>query len=96
MINCFLKEVKIIFIFNCISICFVDYGEKENVDIVEKYGVKKDDFLVYKLFVEGKDELVIYIGDVKIVDDIKKFLIRELGNNFILFFYCLFLFWYIY
>lgn len=77
-------------------ICFVDYGEKENVDIVEKYGVKKDDFLVYKLFVEGKDELVIYIGDVKIVDDIKKFLIRELGNNFILFFYCLFLFWYIY
>lgn len=54
--------------------------------------MKKDDFLVYKLFVEGKDELVIYIGDVKNVDDIKKFLIRELGNNFILFFYCLFLF----
>lgn len=54
--------------------------------------MKKDDFPVYKLFVEGKDEPVTYTGDVKNADDIKKFLIRESGNNFTLFFYCSFLF----
>lgn len=43
--------------------------------------MKKDDFPVYKLFVEGKDEPVTYTGDVKNADDIKKFLIRESGNN---------------
>lgn len=85
MINCSPKEVNITFTFNCTSTCFVDYGEKENADIAEKYGVKKDDFPVYKLFVKGKDEPVTYTGDVKNADDIKKFLIRESGNNWTLF-----------
>lgn len=59
---------------------FTDYGEKENADIAEKYGVKKDDFPVYKLFVEGKDEPVTYQGNTKSSDDIVKFLIRESGK----------------
>lgn len=63
----------------CAEVQVADYGEKENADIAEKYGVKKDDFPVYKLFVEGKDEPVTYTGDVKNADDIKKFLIRESG-----------------
>ena len=62
-------------------VCLSDYGEKENADIADKYGVKKDDFPAYKLFVEGKDEPLTYKGDVKNADDIKKFLIRESGNQ---------------
>ena len=43
--------------------------------------MKKDDFPAYKLFVEGKDKPLTYKGDVKNADDIKKFLIRESGNQ---------------
>ncbi|XP_061198038.1 endoplasmic reticulum resident protein 29-like [Saccostrea echinata] len=63
----------------CAEVQVADYGEKENADIAEKYGAKKDDFPVYKLFVEGKEEPLTYKGDVKKADDIKKFLIRESG-----------------
>jgi len=56
-----------------------DYGDKENSDLAERFGVTKDDFPVYKLFVQGKSEPITYSGDVKNADSIKKFLIRESG-----------------
>ncbi|CAL1281643.1 unnamed protein product [Larinioides sclopetarius] len=50
-----------------------DYGEKENSDIAERFGVSKDDFPVLKLFVEGKDEPITFTGDFK-ADEIKNFI----------------------
>ncbi|GFS92576.1 endoplasmic reticulum resident protein 29 [Trichonephila clavipes] len=50
-----------------------DYGEQENSDIAERFGVSKDDFPVIKLFVEGEREPIAYSGDIK-ADDIKNFI----------------------
>jgi hypothetical protein len=57
-----------------------DYGDKENSDLAERFGVTKDDFPAYKLFVQGKSEPISYTGDVKNADSIKKFLIKESGK----------------
>lgn len=69
--------------YNSISKYFIhngvtDYGEKENADLAERFGVKKEDFPHYKLFVKGR-EPVDFTGDETKVDEIKKFLIRETG-----------------
>ncbi|RZF48773.1 hypothetical protein LSTR_LSTR008122 [Laodelphax striatellus] len=32
-----------------------DYGDKENLDLAEKFGVKKNDYPVVKLFINGKE-----------------------------------------
>lgn len=50
-----------------------DYGEKENSDLAERFGVSKEDFPVIKLFVEGKKEPFTFTGNVK-VDEIKGFI----------------------
>lgn len=55
--------------------CFIilDYGDKENSDIAERYGVSKDNFPVLKLFVEGKPEPFTFSGDFK-ADEIRNFI----------------------
>ena len=63
-------------------VLFTDYGDKENSDLADRFGVTKDDFPVYKLFVQGKKDPVTYNGDVKNPDAIKKFLIKESGEFF--------------
>jgi len=50
-----------------------DYGEKENADLAERFGVSKDDFPVIKLFVHGKSEPYTFTGNVK-ADEIKNFI----------------------
>jgi len=42
-----------------------DYGEKDNSDLAEKYGVKTKDFPVIKLFRKGMPEPLPYTGDIK-------------------------------
>ena len=60
---------------------FSDYGEKENMDLAERFEVstKKDDYPSYLLFLQGKDEPIRYTGDAKNADQIKKFLMKESG-----------------
>lgn len=41
--------------------------------------MKKEEFPVYKLFMDGKEKRT-YSGDVKNADDIKSFLIQESGK----------------
>ncbi|KAG8189667.1 hypothetical protein JTE90_022482 [Oedothorax gibbosus] len=50
-----------------------DYGEKENSDIAERYGVSKDNFPVIKLFVDGKSDPFTFSGEVR-ADEIKSFI----------------------
>lgn len=69
-------------------ICFIvlDYGDKENSDIAERYGVSKDNFPVLKLFVEGKSEPFTYSGDFK-ADEIRNFIKQHSSMYLFLHFY---------
>ncbi|GFY38666.1 endoplasmic reticulum resident protein 29 [Trichonephila inaurata madagascariensis] len=60
-----------------------DYGEQENSDIAERFGVSKDDFPVIKLFVEGESEPIAYSGDIK-ADDIKNFIKKHSNVRLVL------------
>merc|ERR1712217_642356 len=42
-----------------------EYGDKENDDLRERFGLKKDDFPVYFLFKPGDSKGQKYTGDVK-------------------------------
>ncbi|XP_077533539.1 endoplasmic reticulum protein 29-like protein wbl [Haemaphysalis longicornis] len=55
-----------------------DYGDKENADLAERFGVKKDDFPVLKLFMNGQEEPTTYKGEFK-ADDIKAFVKKNSG-----------------
>lgn len=55
-----------------------DYGNKENADLAERFGVKKDDYPVLKLFVSGQEEPVTFSGDFK-ADEIKAFVKKNSG-----------------
>ena len=59
---------------------FSDYGEKENADLADKYGITKEQYPVYRLFLNGDLEGIPYKGDTKRANDIKKFLMTEAGN----------------
>ncbi len=62
-----------------------DYGEKENQDLADKYGVKKDDFPVLKLFLNGKvDDPITYTDKDFKVDNIKNFLKQKSGIKILL------------
>lgn len=50
-----------------------DYGDKENSDLAERFDVKKDDFPVVKLFLEGQKEPLTFSGDFK-ADELKNFI----------------------
>jgi len=56
-----------------------DYGDKDNADLGERFGVKKGDFPVYKMFVQGKPDPFQYSGDFKSADKIKKFIMESSG-----------------
>ena len=66
-------------LFSFMQNIFLDYGEKENSDLAERFGIKKEDFPHYKLFVQGRDP-VDFTGDETKADEIKKFLIKETGK----------------
>ncbi|OWF42383.1 endoplasmic reticulum resident protein 29-like [Mizuhopecten yessoensis] len=57
-----------------------DYGEKENADLAKRFGVTKEDFPVYLLFLSGDAENPKkFLGNAKSADDVKKFLMKESG-----------------
>merc|ERR1719213_1471291 len=51
-------------------------GDKENSDVAEKYGLKKDDFPVYYLFNEANKDGLKYTGGIK-ADEIAGWLRRN-------------------
>lgn len=50
-----------------------DYGDMENMDLQERFGVKKDDFPVVKLFVQGQEDPIDFEGEFN-EDGLKKFI----------------------
>ena len=60
----------------------LDYGDKDNSDLRERFGVQKDDFPEYRLFIQGRsiDDPIKYTGDEENADAIKKFLVKETGK----------------
>jgi ERp29, N-terminal domain len=59
-----------------------DYGDFDNQEIATKFKVKKEDFPVLKLFIQGKDEPIDYGQKDFDADAIKKF-IRSSSNVYI-------------
>lgn len=58
-----------------------DYGDMENMDLAERFGVVKEDFPRVFLFVSGKDEPVQFDGQFT-AEELKKF-IRRNSNAYI-------------
>ena len=58
---------------------FTDYGDKDNIDLGERFEVKKEDFPVYKMFVKGTKDPITYTGDTTNADKIKKFIMETSG-----------------
>ena len=56
-----------------------DYGANENQDLAERFGVKKEDYPAYKLFLKGQTDPVSYTGNTAKADEIKKFIVKETG-----------------
>ncbi|XP_059139062.1 endoplasmic reticulum resident protein 29-like [Physella acuta] len=57
-----------------------DYGDKDNIDLAERFGVTKADFPAYRLFLNGKNtDPIKFTANVESADDIKNFVIRESG-----------------
>ncbi|CAI9715790.1 reticulum resident 29-like [Octopus vulgaris] len=54
-----------------------DYGEQENMDLATRFNVKKEDFPVYKLFLQDKKEPIAYTGNVKDSAAIKRFVMKN-------------------
>ncbi|XP_063850923.1 endoplasmic reticulum resident protein 29-like [Scylla paramamosain] len=50
-----------------------DYGDMENMDLAERFGVKKEEFPKVMLFVDGRDEPVVFEGEFK-NEELKKFI----------------------
>ncbi|KAJ8312306.1 hypothetical protein KUTeg_009679 [Tegillarca granosa] len=63
----------------CGEVQIADYGDKDNMDLAERFNVKKEDYPVYLLFLQGQAIPIKYTGDVKSADEIKKFLMNKSG-----------------
>lgn len=56
-----------------------DYGDKENSDLGERFGIKSDDYPEYRLFIQGSDSPKIFTGDESKADEIQRFIVKESG-----------------
>ena len=56
----------------------LEYGEKENEDLRERFEVNKDDYPVYKLFKQGQKEPIDFTQSVT-ADDLARFVRMEGG-----------------
>jgi endoplasmic reticulum protein 29 len=57
-----------------------DYGEKENSDLTQRYGIKKEDYPEYRLFKQGDlENPLVYRGSKTRSDDIKAWIALEAG-----------------
>nr|XP_053644666.1 endoplasmic reticulum resident protein 29-like [Cherax quadricarinatus] len=53
-----------------------DYGDMENMDLAERFGVVKEDFPKVKLFISGKDDPLDFEGEFN-AEELKKFIRRH-------------------
>ena len=58
------------------EIPIMEHGERENEQLGKDYGVKKPDYPVYKLFLNGDLKPIDYTGD-KTENDLKQFLSKH-------------------
>ena len=56
-----------------------DYGDKENDDLREKYGVSAEDFPVFKMFTPSSSEPLTFSGDVISTDELKLWAKKSAG-----------------
>lgn len=60
------------------NFCFLEYGEKENEDLRERFQVKKEDYPVFKLFKQGQKEPIDFSQDVT-NEELSRFVRLESG-----------------
>lgn len=57
-----------------------DYGEKENEDLAKRFNVKKDDFPIVKLFLQGtKDPIDFDASKEYTIDEFRRFVREKAG-----------------
>jgi len=57
-----------------------DYGDKDNSDLAERFGLKKEDFPAYRMFINGNSkDAVAFSGDAEDEAEVKSFVMRESG-----------------
>jgi endoplasmic reticulum protein 29 len=56
-----------------VEIPITDHGDRENEQLAKEYGIKKEDYPVYKLFLKNKPKPIDYIGD-RTEHDLKRFI----------------------
>lgn len=61
-----------------LSLVTIEYGEKENEDLRERFVINKDDYPVFKLFKQGQKEPTDFTQSVT-SDDLGRFVRLESG-----------------
>ena len=61
-----------------LSLVTIEYGEKENEDLRERFAINKDDYPVFKLFKQGQKEPTDFTQSVT-SDDLGRFVRLESG-----------------
>jgi endoplasmic reticulum protein 29 len=56
-----------------VEIPIADHGDRENEQLAKEYGIKKEDYPVYKLFLKDKPKPIDYTGD-RTENDLKRFI----------------------
>uniref|UniRef100_A0A0B7AJI0 Endoplasmic reticulum resident protein 29 n=1 Tax=Arion vulgaris TaxID=1028688 RepID=A0A0B7AJI0_9EUPU len=57
-----------------------DYGDKDNLDLTERFGITKEKFPAYRLFLNGQlTDPIVFTANAESSDDIKNFVMRESG-----------------
>lgn len=56
-----------------------DMGDHSNEDLRVRFNVKKTDFPVYKLFVNGHSDPIDFTGNAEHTHELKRFIAKETG-----------------
>lgn len=59
------------------EVCIKDYGERDNEELAKRFGVKKDDYPVIKMFLKGKKEPVTYPKEKEFNADNLRIFVKE-------------------
>lgn len=67
--------------FNLTVSYILEFGSQDNQDLADKYGAKRENYPVYKLFNRNPEKSVEFQGNKESLDDILRFLVTETSKS---------------
>lgn len=52
------------------------------MDLAKRYDIDRENYPEYRLFMKDTDNPIAYTGDENNAEDIKRFIVKNTGNNF--------------